>query len=178
MNSKIKECSTIINDLIVIQPDSFYDHRGENFETYNEEHYSKMFKSISEFKDKDLKFVIDSFSNSTKNVLRGFHGDTDNWKLIDVLKGSVYFIVIDVRSNSSTHKNVQYFQLNDKNRYQVLVPAGCVNAHIVTSDDCLFHYKLTKSYVSIEKQIHIKWNDSEYNVFWPIKDPILSKRDK
>ena len=99
MNSKIKECSAIINDLIVIQPESFYDHRGENFETYNDEHYSKMFKSISEFKDKDLKFVIDSFSNSTKNVLRGFHGDTDNWKLIDVLKGSVYFVVIDVRSN-------------------------------------------------------------------------------
>jgi dTDP-4-dehydrorhamnose 3,5-epimerase len=171
MNSKIKECSTTINDLIVIQPDSFYDHRGENFETYNEENYSKMFKS-------DLKFVIDSFSNSTKNVLRGFHGDTDNWKLIDVLKGNVYFVVIDVRSNSSTYKNIQYFQLNDKNRYQVLVPAGCVNAHLVTSDECLFHYKLTKSYVSIEKQIHIKWNDPEYNVFWPIKDPILSKRDK
>ena len=55
MNSKIKECSTIINDLIVIQPDSFYDHRGENFETYNEEHYSKMFRSISEFKNKDLE---------------------------------------------------------------------------------------------------------------------------
>jgi dTDP-4-dehydrorhamnose 3,5-epimerase len=171
MNSKIKECSTTINDLIVIQPDSFYDHRGENFETYNEENYSKMFKS-------DLKFVIDSFSNSTKNVLRGFHGDTDNWKLIDVLKGNVYFVVIDVRSNSSTYKNIQYFQLNDKNRYQVLVPAGCVNAHLVTSDECIFHYKLTKSYVSIEKQIHIKWNDPEYNVFWPIKDPILSKRDK
>jgi dTDP-4-dehydrorhamnose 3,5-epimerase len=171
MNSKIKECSTTINDLIVIQPDSFYDHRGENFETYNEENYSKMFKS-------DLKFVIDSFSNSTKNVLRGFHGDTDNWKLIDVLKGNVYFVVIDVRSNSSTYKNIQYFQLNDKNRYQVLVPAGCVNAHLVTSDECLFHYKLTKSYVSIEKQIHIKWNDPEYNIFWPIKDPILSKRDK
>ena len=59
----------------------------------------------------------------------------------------------------------------------MLVPAGCVNAHLVTSDECLFHYKLTKSYVPIEKQIHVKWNDPTYNIFWPINDPILSKRD-
>ena len=177
MKSSIKECSTIINDLIVIQPESFFDYRGENFETYNEEYYSLLVKSIPEFKNKDLKFVIDSFSHSIKNTLRGFHGDKENWKLIQVLKGNVYFVVIDLRINSSTYKNIQYFQLNDKNRYQVLVPAGCVNAHLVTSDECLFHYKLTKSYVSIEKQIHVKWNDSTYNVFWPINNPILSKRD-
>lgn len=170
MKSKVVEKSTIINDLVVIQPESFYDHRGENFETYNETHYLNLF-------NKDIRFVIDSFSNSTKNVLRGFHGDTENYKLIDVLKGSVYFVVIDARKDSSTYKNVQYFQLNDKNRYQVLVPPGCVNAHLVTSDECIFHYKLTKSYVSIENQIHIKWNDITYNVFWPISNPILSKRD-
>ena len=123
MNSKIKECSTIINDLIVIQPDSFYDHRGENFETYNEEHYSKMFKSISEFKDKDLKFVIDSFSNSTKNVLRGFHGDTDNWKLIDVLKGSVYFIVIDVpaEGGGSGFLFPEYVTLELQNNFNTVI---------------------------------------------------------
>ncbi len=178
MRSKIKECSTIINDLMVIQPESFFDHRGENFETYNEEYYTSMFKSIAEFKNKDLKFVIDSYSNSIKNVLRGFHGDKHNWKLIDILKGNVYFIVIDTRVDSSTYKNIQHFQLNDKNRLQVLVPSGCVNAHLVTSDECIFHYKLTKNYVSIENQIHVKWNDPEYNIFWPIKDPILSKRDK
>jgi dTDP-4-dehydrorhamnose 3,5-epimerase len=171
MNSRVKECSTIINDLIVIQPESFHDYRGENFETYNEEHYSKLFKN------NNLKFVIDSFSNSTKNVLRGFHGDTENWKLIQVLKGNVYFVVIDTRTNSSTYKNIQYFQLNDKNRLQVLVPAGCVNAHLVMSEDCVFHYKLTKSYIPIENQIHVKWNNPDFNVYWPIKTPILSKRD-
>lgn len=177
MKSKVKELSKVINDLIVIQPESFYDHRGENFETYNEEHYSSLVKSIPEFKEKDLKFVIDSFSNSTKNVLRGFHGDKENWKLIEVLKGSVYFVVIDMRQNSSTYKNIQYFQLNDKNRLQVLVPAGCVNAHLVISDECIFHYKLTKSYVPIESQIHVKWNNPEFDVYWPINHPILSERD-
>ena len=131
MISKLKEKSSIINDLVVIQPESFYDHRGENFETYNENDYNNII-------GQDIKFAIDSFSCSTKNVLRGFHGDTDNWKLIDVLKGSVYFVVLDTRKNSSTYKNVQYFQLNEKNRYQVLVPPGCVNAHLVTSDECLF----------------------------------------
>lgn len=177
MNSKIAESSKIINELLVIKPDSFFDHRGENFETYNERHYSLIVKSIPAFQNKDLKFTIDSFSTSTKNVLRGFHGDTLNWKLIQVLNGSVYFVVIDLRPESNTYNNVQYFQLNDKNRLQVLVPPGCVNAHLVTSNDCIFHYKLTDSYVSIGNQIHVKWNDPKFNVYWPINQPILSKRD-
>jgi dTDP-4-dehydrorhamnose 3,5-epimerase len=177
MKSTIAKISNVINDLIVIKPDSFFDFRGENVETYNQNDYSLMLKSIDKFKQNDIKFVIDSYSFSSKNVLRGFHGDLDNWKLVDVIKGNVYFVVIDIRSNSSTYKNVEYFQLNDKNRLQILVPAGCVNAHLVTSDECIFHYKLTESYVDIEKQIHVKWNDSTYNIFWPISNPILSKRD-
>ena len=45
------------------------------------------------------------------------------------------------------------------------------------SEDCVFHYKLTKSYIPIENQIHVKWNNPDFNVYWPIKTPILSKRD-
>lgn len=177
MKSNIIEKSSVINDLVVIQPAIFYDYRGENFEAYNEDEYGLILKSIPEFVNVNLKFSIDSFSTSHKNVLRGFHGDTQNWKLIEVLMGSVYFVVIDTRQNSTTYKNVQYFQINEKNRNQVLVPAGCVNAHLVMSDECIFHYKLTKCYVNIEDQIHIKWNDPTFSVHWPIKTPILSKRD-
>jgi len=174
MNSKLIYKSTVIKDLIVIQPDKLLDNRGENFEGYNEKTYNKIFK---ENDIPNLKFVIDSFSISYKNVLRGFHGDHYNWKLIDVLYGNVDFYAIDTRKDSSTYKNIEYFNLNDVNKLQVLVPAGCVNAHYVLSNKCIFHYKLNKNYVNPSKQIHIKWNDPEFNINWKTNVPILSNRD-
>ena len=87
-------------------------------------------------------------------------------------------MVIDLRKDSKTYKKVESFQLNDKNRKQVIVPAGCVNAHLCISDTCIFSYKLSNSYVKQEDQYHIMWNDPEYNVFWPVNNnPILSARD-
>lgn len=155
----------------MFQPDVFVDQRGEIFEEYNVEKYNELIK------EEGLKFVIDTFSISHKNVLRGFHGDTKNWKLIDVIHGYIYFVVIDARQTSTTYKNVEYFFLNDKNKFQVLVPAGCVNAHYVLSDKCIFHYKLSQSYVNQSDQIHIKWNDPTFNICWPPITPILSSRD-
>lgn len=156
-----------IEGLVVIKPEIFYDFRGENMEIFGKGYYNLT----------PTEFVVDSISRSTRGVLRGFHGDRHAWKLIQCLYGSVYFVVIDVRPESSTRNVVKSFNLNDKNRLQVLVPAGCVNAHLCISDECLFSYKLTYGYVKPEEQIHIKWNDPVYNVFWPIKTPILSQRD-
>lgn len=176
-NIKIAEISNTIKDLIVFKPDIFYDFRGENMESFNPSYYEKISEHIPEFKDK-LRFTTDSFSFSTKHTLRGFHGDAKCWKLIQCLKGSVHLVVIDSRIDSPTFKQHTSFNLNDKNRTQVLVPKGCVNAHLCLSDECIFGYKLTESYVCIKDQIHVKWNDPEYSIYWPIKSPILSIRDR
>ena len=72
--------------------------------------------------------------------------------------------------------NRELFRL--ENKQQVLIPNGCVNAHLCVSDECLFHYKFTHEYVAQKDQIHVKWNDPKYKVFWPIDNPILSARDK
>jgi dTDP-4-dehydrorhamnose 3,5-epimerase len=82
-----------------------------------------------------------------------------------------------LREDSPTYKQQDTFYINEKNKLQVLIPPGCVNGHLCLSDSCLFSYKLTEDYVSIDDQISIKWNDPEYNIFWPISSPILSKRD-
>lgn len=173
--SSEKNC--IIEDLFLIQPETFFDHRGENFEGYHEDDYKKMFSSSERWRNGNNKFIIDSFSKSSKKVLRGFHGDLHTWKLVQCLKGSFYFVVIDLRIESKTYGLHQSFTLNENNKYQVLVPSGCVNAHLCLSDECLFHYKLTHEYVPQEKQIHVKWNNPTYNVYWPIEKPILSQRD-
>lgn len=162
---------------MVIQPSIFSDHRGKNFEGYNEENYNRFFKQIKDFEKDGLKFFVDSYSVSVKNVLRGFHGDTRTWKLIQCIKGAIYFVVIDVRPTSPTFHNHEIFDLNDKTRFQVIVPAGCANAHLCVSDECIFSYKLSNSYTEQKDQISIKWNDPKYNISWPITNPILSERD-
>ena len=167
-----------IKDLFLLQPEFFADHRGENFEGYNEKHYDEIFSSSSEWKNGNNRFIVDSFSKSKKNVLRGFHGDPKTWKLIQCLKGSIYFVVIDLRRDSETFGVHQSFNLSEENKQQVLIPNGCVNAHLCISDECLFHYKFTHEYVAQKDQIHVKWNDPKHKVFWPINNPILSERDK
>jgi dTDP-4-dehydrorhamnose 3,5-epimerase len=167
-----------IKDLFIIQPECFSDYRGENFEGYNENLYNKIFCSSESWTKGNNKFIVDSFSKSRKNVLRGFHGDVFTWKLIECLKGSIYFAVIDLRKGSETFGVHQTFTLTEHNKHQILVPNGCVNAHLCLTEECLFHYKFTHEYVSQKDQIHVKWNDPKYNVFWPIADPILSCRDK
>jgi dTDP-4-dehydrorhamnose 3,5-epimerase len=167
-----------IEDLFILKVDSFSDFRGENFEGYNDNSYQSIFKLSRNWEKQNKSFIIDSYSKSSRGVLRGFHGDLLTWKLIDCLYGSIHFVVIDLREDSPTFGIHQSFNLNEHNKLQVLVPSGCVNAHMCLSDNCLFHYKLTHEYVPQDKQIHVKWNDPKFNVFWPIKDPILSERDK
>jgi dTDP-4-dehydrorhamnose 3,5-epimerase len=166
--------SESINGLLVIQPEVFYDYRGENFETFNQDEFDTITEKNGLNK---LKFEIDSYSFSKKDVLRGFHGDGDTWKLVQCLQGFIQLVVLDVRQNSPTHENYETFYLNEKNRTQVLIPAGCVNAHLCLSDTCIFGYKLSGRYHGIGEQLHVPWNDMRFRVLWPVDKPILSQRD-
>lgn len=92
--------SKIFEHVKVITPDIYYDFRGTNFEIYNKKNYS----SITDNNGIPLDFIQDSISTSTRNVLRGLHGDTKTWKLIQCLYGSVHFVIVDVNEESSTFK--------------------------------------------------------------------------
>jgi len=175
---KIHHASKQIKDLIVFKPDIYRDYRGENVETFNPDFFDKALSIVDEFREQKLKFVVDSFSFSRKGVLRGFHGDTKAWKLIQCIEGSIFFAVVDLRKDSPTFNNVETFLLDDKDRHQILVPRGCVNAHLCLSETCTFFYKLTYGYVEPEDQLTLKWYEPEYNINWPISTPILSLRDK
>lgn len=171
MTPKIVYTSPQIDGLLIIQPDAFKDHRGYNFEGYNESVYENLIGF-------PVKFSVDSYSRSVKDVIRGLHGDSVNWKLIDVLYGSILFVVIDVRKESPTYGNKEEFGLNDENRSQIFLPPGCINGHCVLSKECIFHYKLSTGFVPQDKQISFKWNDPTFHINWPTSTPILAERDK
>jgi dTDP-4-dehydrorhamnose 3,5-epimerase len=165
--------STKIKDLSIIQPEVFYDFRGEYVETFNH----KAYEQFLDYDGSPIKFVEDDISMSRQHVLRGLHGDSKTWKLIQCLMGDFYYMVVDMRKGSPTYLNWESFTLNEKNRTQVLVPAGCANGHLVMSDRCIFSYKQSQYYSGMENQFTVRWNDPTLKLYWPIDNPIISQRD-
>ena len=158
-----------LEGVLLIKPDIFEDHRGEYVETYNELLYNK--NGIN------IKFVQDDISISVRHVLRGIHGDSETWKLISCLSGKFYLVVVNCNPESKDFRKWQSFVLSDKNRFQVLVPPKHGNGHLVLSDNAIFHYKQS-SYYDPSKQFTCKWDDPALNIWWPVKNPVLSMRDE
>jgi len=157
--------STKIDGLKSITLDTFKDYRGEIWTVYSDEYT-------------DLKFVADKITISRFGVLRGFHGDPYTAKLITCLSGQFQLAIADTRKNSKTYGNVETYLVSDNEPMVVIVPAGCVNAHLCLSDKCVFYYKWSEHYKGPEEQVTIAWDDPTLNVDWAITNPILSERDK
>ena len=160
---------TELEGVLLIKPDVFEDHRGLYIETYNE----KLYRDL----DVGVKFVQDDISVSSHHVLRGIHGDSETWKLISCLYGKFYLIVLNWDKASSQYRQWASFVLSDRNRVQILVPPKFGNGHLVLSETAIFHYKQS-TYYQREKQFTVLWDDPELNIWWPIKNPVLSRRDK
>ncbi len=153
----------------LIKPSVFEDFRGEYIMTYNEEQYCK---DVA-----DIKFVEDDISVSTKHVLRGLHGDSETWKLVSCLHGNFYLVVVNCDEESSLFGQWQSFTLSARNRHQVLIPPKHGNGHVVLSDSAIFHYKQS-NYYNPDAQFTYMWDDPRFQIWWPIKNPILSQRDE
>tara|TARA_B100000282_G_scaffold239897_1_gene182624 strand:+ start:4468 stop:4965 length:498 start_codon:yes stop_codon:yes gene_type:complete len=129
---------------------------------------------------RNIRFNLDKFTTSKKNVLRGFHGDTKSWKLVTCLKGEILSVIVDYRKNSKNYLKYTKIKMSEKNRISVLIPPNFLNSWLCISKECLYQYKYSfkGKYNDVKDQISIKWNDPKINFRWPIKKPILSKRDK
>ena len=160
---------TDLPGVLLIKPEVFEDFRGQYVELYNEALYRE--KGI------DVKFIQDDISVSSRHVLRGIHGDRETWKLISCLQGMFYFVAVNCDEASPDFGLWQAFTLSEKNRHQILVPPLYGNAHLVMSVEAIFHYKQS-TYYDPSKQFTFKWNEPRFNIWWPIKNPILSARDE
>jgi dTDP-4-dehydrorhamnose 3,5-epimerase len=152
-----------------IIPTTFEDHRGSYLEIYN--------KDFMEENRINIDFIQDDISVSSKNVLRGIHGDNKTSKLISCLYGEFQLIVVNNNPESKEYKKWKSFDLSFKNRIQILIPPKFGNGHLVLSDLAIFHYKQNTQY-DRNSQFTIKWNDPIYKFEWKSKNPILSNRDQ
>ena len=157
-----------IQDVKVFTPDVYTDYRGDLWTLWKNG-------------EKDMPvFNHDKVSTSRQNVIRGIHGDKKSWKLITCLHGEIYFVVVDPRKSSSTYKQWDWMILDSKTKKQVLLPPGVGNGFAVLSKTSVFHYKWSYdgNYPDVGEQFTIKWNCPEWQIDWPLNNPILQKRDK
>ena len=128
---------------------------------------------------KGSKFIFSCTSRSKKNVLRGLHMQTKKrqGKFVSVLKGAILDVAVDLRKNSKTFGKHFKVLLTDKNGKSIFIPPGFAHGFLAREKENIVHYYNT-NYRSSGHEIGIIWNDPSLKIKWPIKKPILSKKDK
>lgn len=160
---------TTLDGVLLIKSEVVEDFRGKYVSTYNKEHFRKAGISI--------EFVCEDYSTSAKGVLRGIHSDSDNWKLISCRQGRFYFVVVNCDPSSHQFKKWQSFILSEENGLLILVPPNFGNGHFALTERVMFHY-LQSNYYDHTRQSSYRYDDQQFNIWWPTKNPILSPRDE
>ena len=163
---------TSIPDLLIIEPKVFGDSRGFFFESFNQAAFHAA-TGVSP------DFVQDNHSRSAQGVLRGLHYQIrqPQGKLVRVVRGSAYDVVVDLRKRSPTFGRWVGVDLSEENHRQLWVPAGFAHGFLVTSDSADFLYKAT-DYYAPEHERCIAWDDPQIAIEWPLQGrPSLSAKD-
>lgn len=160
-----------IPGVLLIEPNLFRDPRGLFCETFHAPRYAEA--GITE------RFVQDNYSRSIRSTLRGLHYQEPHaqGKLVMVLEGTVYDVVVDIRQGSPTFGTWHGIELSSDNLRQLYVPPGCAHGFCVTSEQAAFLYKCTDFY-SPDDERGIIWNDPTLAISWPVSVPILSAKDE
>ncbi|MCR8679290.1 MULTISPECIES: dTDP-4-dehydrorhamnose 3,5-epimerase family protein [Campylobacter] len=162
-----------LKGVYIITPSKFQDLRGEIWSAYSSEALLKLLP-------KGLSFVLDKFTLSKPNVLRGIHGDHKSWKLVTCVTGEIHQVVVDCRKDSPTYLQYEKFIINSDNQKLILIPPYFGNAQYVSSKcDSMYYYKWAYEgeYVDASDQFTFAWNDPRIAIDWPTNTPILSNRD-
>ncbi len=163
---------TKIPDVLIIEPQVFGDDRGFFMESWNQ-------KTFNEAVGRDVSFVQDNHSRSSKGVLRGLHYQIQQpqGKLVRCVVGEVFDVAVDLRKNSKTFGQWVGDYLSAENKRQFWVPEGFAHGFLVLSDFAEFLYKTT-DYYAPEHERCIRWDDPTLAIDWPDGlTPVLSAKD-
>lgn len=169
----LKVIETNIPDVKIIEPTVHGDERGFFMETWNEKTFNQLVTKAT--------FVQDNHSKSVKGTLRGLHYQTENTqaKLVRVISGEVFDVVVDVRNDSPTFGHWVGECLSEENKKQIWIPEGFAHGFYVLSEEAEFVYKCTDVY-NPSAEHTIIWNDEDIKIEWPIihhKNLLISPKD-
>ena len=150
-----------IDGLCIIEPAVHGDSRGYFMETYNQNDMREA--------GLDIAFVQDNQSCSAKGVLRGLHFQKQfpQTKLVRVIRGSVFDVAVDLRSDSVTYGKWFGVELTAENKKQFLIPKGFAHGFLVLSDTAEFCYKCDDFYHPGDEG-GLAWNDPEIGIEWGV----------
>lgn len=163
---------TGLQGVVVIEPEVFSDARGYFLETFNAKVFAEA--GIGE------QFVQDNQSHSKRGVLRGLHYQKEQvqGKLIRVLLGEIFDVVVDLRPESSTYGKWSGINLSAMEQKAIWIPKGFAHGFYTLSETADVAYKVTEFYAPQHERVML-WNDPDLAIRWPIRgEPILSEKDK
>lgn len=161
-----------IPDIVMIEPKLFGDDRGFFFESFNH-------KRFEEVISRRVSFVQDNHSRSVRGVLRGLHYQIKEpqGKLVRVIAGEVFDVVVDLRKGSQTFGRWVGEVLSEANKKQLWIPEGFAHGFVVLSESADFLYKTT-AYYAAQYERCLAWNDPTLKIDWQIQEtPIVSAKD-
>ena len=162
----MKLIKTKIKGLVIVKTNIYKDNRG-------------FFKEVEKFKILKKKFIFDCLSFSKKNTLRGLHlqQNKPQAKIITVTQGKILDVVVDLRKKSKTYGKHFSIQISENSDFSLFIPEGFAHGFMCLSKTCLVYYKCT-NYRDQKSEITLKWDDKDLKIKWPIKEPVLSKKDR
>lgn len=168
----MKVAPTAIPDVLVLEPRVFGDDRGSFFESWNQ-------RAFDEAVGREVRFVQDNHSTSVRNVLRGLHYQVrqPQGKLVRVVEGEVFDVVVDIRRSSPTFGKWVGERLGAGNPRMLWVPEGFAHGFVVLSERAQFLYKTT-DYYAPQHERTLLWSDPAIGIEWPLAGaPLLKAND-
>ncbi len=162
----MKVIKTKFDGLLIIKRPTYYDNRGFLRELFEQKKYKK-------------KFIFDYFSLSKKDVIRGLHLQykKPQVKIISVISGRIFDVVLDCRKNSKTFGKYFTMNISSKDNVSLYIPEGFAHGFCSLTNNTILHYR-NSNYRNKKYEIGILWNDRDLNIKWPVKNPLISLRDK
>lgn len=159
--------------LYTIKSPFFHDHRGYFHEIVP---FGQLQREIGQ----NFSVGQTNVARSDTNVIRGMHAE--NWnKIVYAMTGVAYLAIADIRPESPTCGEVETFVIGPEDtedtRYAILVPRGFANSICVIEGPVTYLYQTDARYDGTDTKA-VAWDDPDLNIPWPVKDPILSERDK
>ena len=160
-----------IPEVVVVEPAVFRDDRGFFLEVYHQR----------KFQEGGLPgtFVQDNHSHSVRGTLRGLHAQLRNpqGKLVRAAVGEIFDVAVDIRPGSPTFGRWVGEVLSGENFRQLWVPPGFAHGFCVLSETVHVEYKCTDFYDAAD-EVGVAWDDPEIGISWPLRDPIISAKDR
>ncbi|MES2274115.1 MAG: dTDP-4-dehydrorhamnose 3,5-epimerase [Chlamydiota bacterium] len=160
-----------LGGLKLIAPQVFQDERGFFFESYRQIAYAAV--------GMEILFVQDNVSFSKQGTIRALHFQSSpgQAKLVSCIQGKIWDVAVDIRKGSPTFGKWEAVELDDQTHRQLFIPLGFAHGFCVLSETARVQYKVS-SFYDPKTERSIRWNDPDFQIAWPISNPILSPRDQ